>query len=68
MRSKISLLCVVFVATSFSSSLSFALDPMGPPAATLKQGQPSIGVEYSYSEMDIEADNIKLGNSLAICS
>jgi len=33
---------------------AFALDPMGPPTAELKQGQFKIGIDYSYSTMDLE--------------
>ena len=32
----------------------FALDPMGPPAAGLEQGQFKTGVDFSYSKMDLE--------------
>jgi len=56
MRSKIYLACIVFVVASLSGSLGLALDPMGPPAAKLKQGQFAAGAEYSYSEMDIKTD------------
>jgi hypothetical protein len=36
---------------------AFALDPMGPPVAGLEQGQFKFGVDFSYSEMDLELDN-----------
>jgi hypothetical protein len=39
---------------SLSGSTAFALDPMGPPAAGLKQGQVKAGVDYAYSKMDLE--------------
>ena len=35
-------------------SAAFALDPMGPPTASLKQGQLKEGVESSYSTMDFK--------------
>jgi len=35
-------------------SAAFALDPMGPPTAGLKQGQFKEGVESSYSTMDFK--------------
>jgi hypothetical protein len=36
------------------STAAFALDPMGPPAATIDKGGWGIGLEYSYSDMEIE--------------
>ena len=42
------------VMTGFGGSYAFALDPMGPPTAGLKQGQFKAGVDYSYSKMDLE--------------
>lgn len=36
---------------------AFALDQMGPPAAGLEQGQFKAGVDFSYSEMDLELSN-----------
>jgi opacity protein-like surface antigen len=46
------LLAVIVVA--LVSSAALALDPMGPPAAGLKKGQWSAGVDYSYSNMDLK--------------
>jgi hypothetical protein len=37
-----------------SCSTAFALDPMGPPVADLRQGQLKNGIEYSRSSMDIK--------------
>ena len=37
-----------------SCSTVFALDPMGPPVAELRQEQHTGGVEYSHSTMDIK--------------
>ena len=37
-----------------SCSTAFALDPMGPPTADLRQGQLKQGIEYSHSTMDIK--------------
>lgn len=37
-----------------SCSTVFALDPMGPPVADIRQGQLNEGIEYSYSKMDIK--------------
>jgi len=35
-------------------SAAFALDPMGPPTAGLRQGQLKEGIEYSYGTMDLK--------------
>ncbi|MHC4425140.1 MAG: outer membrane beta-barrel protein [Planctomycetota bacterium] len=51
---KIRLLGFVLMVVGLSGSTAFALDPMGPPAAGLKQGQFKAGVDYSHSEMDLE--------------
>jgi len=48
------LLGVVFVIVGLCGSAALALDPMGPPAAGLKKGQFSAGVDYSHSEMDLK--------------
>jgi hypothetical protein len=46
----------VVVVVAVSASVALALPPMGPPMATLKQGQFSAGFEYGYSDMDLEVD------------
>lgn len=38
-------------------SAAFALDPMGPPTADLRQGQLKEGIEYSYGTMDLKLDD-----------
>ena len=38
-------------------SAAFALDPMGPPTAGLRQGQFEEGIEYSYGTMDLKLNN-----------
>jgi len=48
---KKTLLVVAIVVGLCGTAL--ALDPMGPPAAGLSQGQTSVGIEYSYSEMNL---------------
>ena len=42
------------------SSQAMALPPMGPPKADLEQGQYSVGLDYSFSEMDIEVSGYGL--------
>jgi hypothetical protein len=54
MEKKVLLLGVVVVGVLCSAA--FALAPMGPPIATLKQGQWSAAGEYGYSKMDLQAD------------
>ncbi|MHC4642024.1 MAG: hypothetical protein ACYS32_10290 [Planctomycetota bacterium] len=51
MKNRILILCVVLVGLCGSTAL--ALDPMGPPASGLNQGQFSLGFEYSTSEVDL---------------
>ncbi len=38
-------------------SAAFALDPMGPPTAGLRQGQLKEGIEYSYGTMDLKLND-----------
>lgn len=45
---------MVLAVFGLGSSAAFALDPMGPPASNLKQGQVKMGIDYAYSEMDLE--------------
>jgi hypothetical protein len=52
---KKSLLAVAIVVLCFCCSVTFALDPIGSPAGTLKRGQFCIGADYSFSEMDFKA-------------
>lgn len=46
-------ICSLIIIGSFGS-LALALDPMGPPVAGLEEGQFRAGVDFSYSEMDLE--------------
>jgi hypothetical protein len=49
-------LLVVLVVVGLCSTAAFALDPIGPPTAGLKAGQVSAGLDYAYSQMDLEFD------------
>lgn len=49
------LLVITIVVLCFWGSVSFALDPIGSPAAKLKRGQFAIGADYSFSDMDFKA-------------
>jgi hypothetical protein len=66
MEKRILLLGVVLVTVSFCSSTAMALDYMGAPAAGLKKGQFSAGVDYAHSEMDLKLNegNFTVGGTL----
>lgn len=59
---KIRFLCFVAIAVNLSGSAAFALDPMGPPRAGMKQGEFSIGANLAYSETDFDLVNGKWVN------
>ncbi|TET88118.1 MAG: hypothetical protein E3J46_05515 [Desulfobacteraceae bacterium] len=44
----------VLVVVLGSSTLAVGLTPMGPPRAGLTKGQYRVGLDYSYSEMDLK--------------
>jgi hypothetical protein len=52
-------LLIVVLVVFFSGSVAFALDPLGPPTAELKQGQFRVGIEYFYETSDIQLHNGK---------
>lgn len=45
---------LIFIVVGWAASTAVALDPMGPPAAGLAQGQIQVGIDYSQSTMDVE--------------
>ncbi|MHC4153406.1 MAG: hypothetical protein ACYST6_00550 [Planctomycetota bacterium] len=47
----------VLLMLSVAASPAFALDFMGPPTSSYGQGRVSAGVDYSYSDMDLELEN-----------
>lgn len=53
---KIWCLSFAFMGMGLIASTAVALDPMGPPAAGLAEGQIKIGIDYSHSKMDLELD------------
>jgi hypothetical protein len=53
-NSRMLLWTVTLSVFALASSVAFALDPMGPPAATLRQGQCRAGIDYSRSTMNLE--------------
>jgi hypothetical protein len=51
---KLRLAGVTFLVMVMACSTSFGLDFMGPPVSSIGQGRFSVGVDYSYSSMDLE--------------
>jgi hypothetical protein len=59
MKTKLFCLTIAFAVAGLCNSAAFAFDPMGPPTAGQRGlGRAGIGVEYVWSEMDIEAEGI----------
>jgi hypothetical protein len=56
MKTKLRMVGVALVMVLVSGAPVLALAPMGKPTAGLNQGQFRAGVDYSYSEMDLELD------------
>jgi hypothetical protein len=53
MKRKFLAIAIVLPAMGIWAPSALALDPMGPPAAGLKQGGISLGLDYSYSQINI---------------
>ena len=54
MEKRIALLALALIVVGVCSSITIALPPMGPPRATLQEGQWEFGLEYGYNEMDLQ--------------
>lgn len=63
MKKKVLLLGIVVVVMCLKSSVTLALDPMGPPTADLKKGKFSAGSSYSYSKMNLKLTGGKYSDS-----
>ena len=50
----IQLVTIVLLLISLADSGAFALDPIGPTTAGLRQGESEIGIDYISSTMDLE--------------
>jgi hypothetical protein len=61
MNKKILLVAVILTALTLTGS-TLALAPMGPPTAGLKTGQFRVGVEYSYSDEDMQVEGDTIDN------
>ncbi len=57
MNRKISRLVLVFVLVGVLGSTTFGLTPMGSPLPDLNKGQFDVGVDYSYTKMDIKINH-----------
>lgn len=55
MEKRVVLITIAFIISGLYGSSAVALTPMGPPKATLQDGQWSFGLELSHSEMDLES-------------
>jgi len=60
MAKKLLLVSVVLTVLALAGSSALALAPMGPPTAGLKTGQFRVGIEYAYSDLDMELDGEEL--------
>ena len=60
----IQLVTIAFFLISLVNSGAFALDPMGPTTAGLRQGQSEIGIDYISSTMDLDLSG---GQYIANC-
>ncbi len=54
MNKKIAAIAVVLLVAVVWAPLALALDTLGPPAAGLRQGQCSLGLDYSFSQMSFK--------------
>ena len=48
-------LALIFMVVGACNSVVLALTPMGPPRASLHEGQWAFGLEYGHNEMDLES-------------
>jgi hypothetical protein len=46
-----------FLMVALTASIAFALDPMGPPIGMNGQGVATAGIDYSYSDIELELNN-----------
>jgi len=56
MDKRILILAAVLMAVGLCGSPALALDMMGRPSAGLSQGQWGVGVDYTFSDMDLDLD------------
>ena len=63
-KKHIQLVTIVLLLIFLTNSGAFALDPMGPTTAGLRQGQFEIGIDYINSTMDLELKGGKYSGEL----
>ena len=56
---KIKVLGIAIISLCFSCSVSFAISPIGEPASNLRDHWYGLGAEYSHTEIDLKAENLK---------
>jgi hypothetical protein len=59
---KIKVFSIAFISLCLTSSVTFAISPIGQPAASLRDRWYGLGVEYSHTEIDLKAENVE-GNT-----
>lgn len=57
MKERILIIAVVLLVAGVWAPLALALDPLGPPAAGLRQGQYSLGLDYLHSQMTFKFED-----------
>lgn len=55
MKKRTESLALIFMVIGMCNSVVFAIAPMGPPRASLLEGQWAFGLEYGHNEMDLES-------------
>ena len=55
MKTDLDILCVVLCLIAWPGSAARSAAPLGPPIATLEEGQWTVGLEYGYAETDLRA-------------
>jgi hypothetical protein len=63
-KKNIRLVPIVLLLISFTGSGAFALDPMGPTTANLRQYESKFGIDYINSTMDIELTDGKWAETI----
>lgn len=64
MKKTLFLLVVPLIVAGLLNSFALALSPVGPPMAGLKEGQSSLGFDFSNSDIDIKATGPGLSGTL----
>ena len=57
MKKKVFCIAILFVC--LSGTVTFGITPVGQPAASLRDHWLGLGIDYSHTEIDLKAENIK---------